>query len=107
MHQAAQGLAKTLERVELEEYLASEDTQLIVERRLEILGEAANRVSQAFKDAHPEIPWRRVISQRNFIIHEYDEVDSDRVWHQAKSHIPGLVRALKAILDNLPPEDRL
>ena len=107
MHQAALGIARTLEGVGLEQYLGSENTQLIIERRMEILGEAARRISKTFCDAHPEIPWRQLISQRNLIIHEYDEVDSDRIYHMAISYIPGLIQTLKAILDNLLPEDRL
>lgn len=41
-----------------------------VERHLEIIGEAANKVSSFFKKAHPEIPWHRIIAQRHVITHE-------------------------------------
>jgi len=107
MYQAAQGIANTLRGVALEQYMISVDTQLVIERRLEILGEAANRISQTFKDSHPEIPWRRIISQRNFIIHEYDEIDHDRLWKLTVNHIPKLINDLRMILDNLPAEDKL
>ncbi len=46
-------------------------TRLAVERALEILGEAARRVSDAFQQAYPEIPWQGIIGQRNVLAHEY------------------------------------
>ena len=48
-----------------------------VERQIEIIGEAANRVGAAFRAARPQIPWRRIIAQRNVLIHEYGEIDHD------------------------------
>ena len=47
-----------------------------VERHLEIIGEAANRVSIDFQTKHPEIPWRRIIAQRHVIAHEYGEINT-------------------------------
>ena len=51
-----------------------------VERQLEIIEEAARRISKEFQDEHPEIPWRRIIGLRNILIHEYGEVKLDRLW---------------------------
>jgi uncharacterized protein with HEPN domain len=55
-----------------EEYLASRRDQMAVERGLEILGEAARRVSDSFQQAHPEIDWRNTIGLRNVIVHRYE-----------------------------------
>ena len=51
-----------------------------VERHLEIIGEAANRVSPDFQANHPEIPWRRIIAQRHVIAHEYGEIKHELIW---------------------------
>jgi uncharacterized protein with HEPN domain len=74
MLHAARGIESAVAGLELEHYLQDEDLRMSVERRIEIIGEAARRVSDACKVAHPEIPWRRMISQRNVPAHEYDEV---------------------------------
>jgi uncharacterized protein with HEPN domain len=76
-----------------------------VERQIEILGEAARRVSEEFKRAHPEIPWRRIVAQRNVLIHEYDEVLDPEIWDVASVHITALLPQLKALVPPPPPED--
>ncbi|MDE3205668.1 MAG: DUF86 domain-containing protein [Acidobacteriota bacterium] len=42
-----------------------------------ILGEAADPVSDPLRDSHPEVPWRRIVNQRNILVHVYGEVDVD------------------------------
>lgn len=59
----------------LEDYLGNELLRSAVERQVEIIGEAARGVSSAFRDAHPEIPWRPVMAQRHILAHEYGGVD--------------------------------
>jgi uncharacterized protein with HEPN domain len=59
-----------------------------VERHIEIIGEAAARVSRAFRAAHPDIPWRRIIAQRNILAHEYGEIDDALVWRVAIARLP-------------------
>src|SRR5665647_2004225 len=51
-----------------------------VERHIEIIGEAANHVSEDFQKVHPDIPWRSIIGQRHVLIHEYGEIKHERVW---------------------------
>ena len=77
------------------QYSNDRRTQLAVERSLEIIGEAAARVSASFCDAHPEIPWRQIIGQRNILIHEYGEVKQERIWKVVKENIPQLIELLK------------
>jgi uncharacterized protein with HEPN domain len=55
-------------------YLESLLIQSAVERQLEILGEAARRLSAEFRQAHAKIDWRRIIGLRNILIHRYDEI---------------------------------
>jgi uncharacterized protein with HEPN domain len=71
---------------------------LAVVRLLEIVGEAANGVSDEFKEDHPEIPWRQVTSTRNRLIHGYFDVDLAVVWKIASEDVPVLATSLRAIL---------
>lgn len=49
-------------------------------KNIEIIGEAARMISDKFKAAHPEVPWRSIGNMRNFLVHEYFQVDADVVW---------------------------
>jgi len=77
------------------QYLNDRRTQLAVERSLEIIGEAAGKVSNLFRNAHPEIPWRQIIGQRNVLIHEYGEIKQERIWKTISEDIPQLIENLQ------------
>ncbi len=49
-------------------------------KNIEIIGEAARMLTDAFRSAHPEVNWRSIANMRNFLVHEYFQVDSDVVW---------------------------
>lgn len=89
-----------------EEKLGDEKTermrQLALERALEIIGEAARRVSEPFRDAHPEIPWKYIIGNRNVIAHNYDEIVLEVLWTTATRDVPKLVVALLSLLPKAP-----
>jgi uncharacterized protein with HEPN domain len=72
---------------------------LALVRLLEIVGEAANRVSKEEQVLHPEIPWPQIIGLRNRLIHGYDAVDNDILWQILVHDLPALVTALEAILE--------
>jgi uncharacterized protein with HEPN domain len=76
----------------------SEDakTQSAVLHQVMVLGEAANRLSETFREEHTEIPWRLMIGMRNRLIHGYDDVDLDEVWNTATRDVPALLQALEA-----------
>ncbi len=58
-----------------------QDRKLILSivRLVEVIGEAAGRISKEFQSSHPEIPWSAIIGMRNRLIHAYFDVDADRV----------------------------
>ncbi len=91
--------AKTVEELsaghDFAQYSKDRRTQLAIERSLEIIGEAAGRVSASFREDRPEIPWRQIIGQRNVLIHEYGEVKQERIWKVVRENIPQLVKLLK------------
>jgi uncharacterized protein with HEPN domain len=80
------------------EYLSNRMMRGAVERHLEIIGEAARRITETSRQAHPEIPWRGIIGQRNVLAHEYDEVLHEAIWAIATRRIPELIGALRLIL---------
>jgi len=81
--------------LDFSQYSNDRRTQLAVERSLEIIGEAAGRVSDSFRNSHPEIPWRQIIGQRNVLIHEYGEIKQERIWKVVRENVPQLIELLK------------
>lgn len=71
---------------------------LALVRLLEIVGEAAARVSDEVRVKHPEVPWAPIIAMRNRLIHGYDVVDKDVLWNILRSDSPLLVRDLKRMI---------
>jgi uncharacterized protein with HEPN domain len=86
------------------EYSGDEVLQAAVERKLEVIGEAARCVSERFQQLHPEIPWRGIISQRHFIAHEYGEVRQEKLWRVATVRIPELIEHLQRLIPPMPKE---
>ena len=74
-------------------------------RLLEIIGEAANRISFENQQRYPTIPWQQIIGLRNRLIHGYDAVDFDILWQIVTVDLPPLVNVLKEILENNSERD--
>jgi uncharacterized protein with HEPN domain len=80
-----------------------QDTQLqdSVIRRMEVIGEAARRVSAATQQTLPGIPWAEMIGMRNLMIHEYDDIDLEIVWDTVQQSLPHLIGQIEPLV---PPE---
>ncbi len=98
MFNAARNIGKFLAGVRYAKYSRNRMMQSAVERQLEIVGEAARRISDEFKEAHPEIPWRNIIGLRNILAHEYGEVRIDRIWLIATTSVKELAILLKPLI---------
>ena len=57
-------------------------------RRFAVIGEAANKLSEDFKSEYKEIEWKNMVSMRNFLLHEYFNIDLDIVWDTIKLDLP-------------------
>ncbi len=95
---AASTILQFTSGLKMGQYLKDRKLQLAVERLLEVIGEAANRVSSDFQQSHPEIPWKKIVGQRNVIAHEYGEIKQERIWTVVSSNIPELIEKLKPLV---------
>jgi uncharacterized protein with HEPN domain len=77
---------------------ADDVTQLAAVHLIQMLGEAASRVSAAFRADHPEFPWGEMVGMRNRIVHGYDHVDPDIVWRVATEDLEPVLAALERVL---------
>jgi len=90
---------RDLSRQRMREDLESDELySLAMARLLEILGEAASRVSKARQSRHTEIPWAQIVGLRNRLIHGYDTIDPDIVWKILTQDLPVLIESLERIL---------
>ncbi|HVW86833.1 MAG TPA: HepT-like ribonuclease domain-containing protein, partial [Bryobacteraceae bacterium] len=83
-------------------FMESEALQDAVIRNVEVIGEAAKRVTAATRPRMPELDWKAICGMRDVLIHGYIGVDLDEVWNVACSRIPELQAALKQFLTNEP-----
>lgn len=95
----AKGVMNAVSGFTLEQYASDEDLRMSVERRIEIIGEAASKVSAEFRKQHPDVPWKKIIAQRHILAHEYGEIEDELIWRVATIHIPELVRMLEAMIE--------
>jgi len=73
---------------------------LALTKLVEIIGEAAARVSEDLKASHVGIQWRQIIGTRNRLIHGYDAVDYDILWRIVDRELPILLGQLDSVLAN-------
>jgi uncharacterized protein with HEPN domain len=81
--------------MDLDGFLADEKTQSAVIRQFEVIGGAARHVGAAFREAHPEVPWRKAALLRTLLTHEHSGVGAETVWRTIGEDLPAL-RALLA-----------
>jgi uncharacterized protein with HEPN domain len=105
-------LAHILERIERIEEYAQERSAFFGDRtsqdavlyNLMVVGEAAKRIDDAYRAAHPEVPWRIMAATRDALIHDYPGVSLQQVWQIVERDLPPLKAAILALL---PPLDQL
>lgn len=81
-----------------EAFLADPMRQDAIIRNLEIIGEAAGRLSRELRDAHPEVPWADVIGHRNVLIHDYRRLIHGLIWRVVAEELPTLTERVRAIM---------
>ncbi len=75
------------------------DRQLVhcLVRCLEIIGEAASKISAQLKNDNPQIPWEYIVGMRNRLVHAYFDINLDIVWRTVKEELPGLIENIEKI----------
>ena len=79
--------------------MADTKTQDAVIRNFEVIGEAVKSLSQAHRDAHPGIPWKRIAGLRDLLIHRYFGVKLETVWEVIERELPELRAAIGRMLE--------
>jgi uncharacterized protein with HEPN domain len=72
------------------DFLNELQLRFAIERQLEIIGEAANHLSESLKNENQEIEWRKIVAFRNFLIHEYFGVDLELLWGITQNNLEDL-----------------
>lgn len=73
--------------------------QTWVLHHIQILGEAAARISDEFQEHHPEIPWFKIVGMRNILVHDYFKIDVDAVWSVVENDLATLYQQIEQILN--------
>ena len=87
-----------VKRIEFERLDEDQIRKLALERALEVLGEAARRVSADFQRENPQIGWRDLVGQRNVLAHDYGKINHRRLYDSARVKVPLLLAELDRIL---------
>jgi uncharacterized protein with HEPN domain len=83
-------------------YDADENLRLALVHLVQVIGEAARKVSGDFTAAHPEVPWEDIIGMRHKLVHDYLGVDEDIVWQVVIEDLPKLVESLEPLVPPAP-----
>lgn len=99
---AAREAGKFTDGLTFTEFKQNRMAQLAILKAVEVVGEAASQVSTEGKQAHPEIPWDKIIGMRNRLVHGYFNVNLERVWKTVQQDLPLLIALLEPLV---PPEE--
>ena len=101
---AARKVCHFIQNITMEQFQADELTQNAVMRQIQIVGEAARKISFEYQQLHREVPWQGIIGMRNRLVHEYFRIIPEIVWDVAKKDIPELIPIVEPLV---PPDEAL
>lgn len=99
MLEAARRIASFTQGLAFEEFESDLKTQDAVLRNLEVLGEAAKAIPEAYRQTHADLPWTDMARTRDRLFHHYFGVNLDVVWGIVELELPGIIAQLEAIVD--------
>jgi len=81
-----------------EDFLQDGKTVRAVIRSIEIIGEAASKISMELREDYPDIPWQKIVGMRNRLIHVYFDIDHEVIWKTVQVNLPPLISKLEQML---------
>jgi uncharacterized protein with HEPN domain len=85
---------------DMEAFVADKKSYHAVIYNIMIIGEAANMLTPEFQEAHPETPWKMVKGMRNYIVHEYFQIDSTVVWDVVSNELATLRQQIEKYISD-------
>ena len=101
--QAANRILQFVAGQDLSGFVADVKTHSAVLHQLIVMGEAAKRVSNEYRELHPEIPWRQIAGLRDVLVHHYDQIDLQEIWSTVGRDLPAAVEALTRLIPKRDP----
>ena len=89
---------KYTEGISFEEFVEDGKTVRAVIRSIEVIGEAASKISGELRKEHHDVPWNKITGMRNRLIHVYFDIDYDVIWQTVQGDLPSLINQIQAIL---------
>ena len=102
MMHAAKRIRAQLDGLERSMLAEGDDRTELIIYNMQVLGEAANNVSEEMCAKHPEVDFKGWAGMRHRLVHDYANIDLDIVWNAVCDDLPKLEKALKPIVDALP-----
>lgn len=104
MLQAAEDVVRFIGAKTIAHYSIDDLLRAAVERKVEIIGEAARNVSQSCRDANPQVPWIAITKTRHVLAHDYDRTNHNTMWRIATVYVPELIQLLRPLIPPIPPD---
>ncbi len=95
-------MLRYVEGIDKKAFLADDEKCYAVLAQLIIIGEAATRLPDSFRETAAHLPWRQMVGMRNRVVHGYDVIDWNIVWDVATLQGPVLQKAIGDLLDKPP-----
>lgn len=99
----ARRAVRVLGELDVDALVADETRLLALERAVEVVGEAAARVSPAIQASHPEFAWRKMAGMRHVLAHGYAAIDHQTLHRVVRDELPPLIRSLERLLERDSP----
>jgi uncharacterized protein with HEPN domain len=96
---AGEAILRYTDGVTFDAFADNDEKRAAVERQVFVIGEAAARLPDEWKQRRPVVPWRKIIGLRNLLAHGYWVIDAEELWDVARNKVPEFIAELRALLD--------
>ena len=94
-------IGKFTKGMNFDNFAKDKKTSYAVVRAVEIIGEATKNIPKSIREKHPDVPWKKMTSMRDRLIHEYFGADLEILWEVVKRDIPPLKRLIQEVLKDM------